>query len=101
MVKSIRKCDTIFLERMSFSVDPGLKLRWTLTRCALAPCSMVIFFPLLGKRALFFTKERTLLAFSEEMPSSFQMISPNVWGNASGSASVSESIVISRIDTVK
>jgi len=53
------------------------------------------------KKGMVLSNELTLLAFSEEMPSSFQMISPNVWGNASGSASVSESIVISRIDTVK
>jgi len=32
------------------------------------------------KKGIVLSKERTLLAFSEEMPSSFQVISPNVWG---------------------
>src|SRR2546430_5778324 len=48
VVKSLRKFDTFFLERMSLLVDPGLKLRLALTRWTWLPCSQVIFFPLLG-----------------------------------------------------
>ena len=67
-VKSLRNCDTIFLERMSFLVDPGLKLRWTLTRCAWVLCSTVIFFPLLGKRASFFTRSAIFWHFQKKCP---------------------------------
>src|SRR5437764_643099 len=68
LVKSLRKCDTIFLERMSLLVDPGLKLRWTCTRCAWVPCSTVIFFPLLGKRASFFTRSALFWNFQKKCP---------------------------------
>ena len=68
VVKSLRKCDTFFLERMSLLVDPGLKLRWALTRWAWVPCSTVIFFPLLGKRAWFFPSSVLFWHFQKKCP---------------------------------